>query len=161
WEVVAHAQRSPRHRRRNRYQDCSTDRPAHRCGPVATLGHRSHRRRRRRDRPNRRGRRLTVPGAILTDTPAPYLRILGPHAPAAQFPPGALGAGTVSVGARGDRRDWEPANRPDKGSRLPFTFFAIRAASSAGSPVTKVLEARLPGPHEGDQGYDAGRLAGL
>lgn len=88
-------------------------------------------------------------------------RVLGPDATVAAFPLGGIGTGNVSVGARGDLRDWELANRPDKGARLPFTFFAIRAARQGTEPVTKVLESRLPGPHEGDQGYDAGRLAGL
>jgi D-arabinan exo beta-(1,2)-arabinofuranosidase (non-reducing end) len=88
-------------------------------------------------------------------------RALGPDATTAAFPLGGIGTGNVSVGARGDLRDWELANRPDKGARLPFTFFAIRTAGSGADPVTKVLESRLPGPHEGDQGYDAGRLAGL
>ncbi|GIH19469.1 GH116 family glycosyl-hydrolase [Rugosimonospora africana] len=88
-------------------------------------------------------------------------RLLGPDATVAAFPLGGIGTGNVSVGARGDLRDWELANRPDKGARLPFTFFAIRTAREGAEPVTKVLESRLPGPHEGDQGYDAGRLAGL
>src|SRR5689334_3558636 len=88
-------------------------------------------------------------------------RKFGAEATVAAFPLGGIGTGNVSVGARGDLRDWELANRPDKGSRLPFTFFAIRAAHPEREPVTKVLEARLAGPHEGDQGYDAGRLAGL
>lgn len=86
---------------------------------------------------------------------------LGPDAGAAAFPLGGIGTGNVSIGARGDLRDWELGNRPDKGARLPFTFFAIRSARAGREPVTKVLEGPLVGPHEGDQGYDAGRLAGL
>jgi len=88
-------------------------------------------------------------------------RVLGADATVAAFPLGGIGTGNVSVGARGDLRDWELANRPDKGARLPFSFFAIRTARAGAAPTTKVLESRLPGPHEGDQGYDAGRLAGL
>lgn len=88
-------------------------------------------------------------------------RVLGPDATVAAFPLGGIGTGNVSVGTRGDLRDWELANRPDKGVRLPFTFFAIRAGRPGIEAVTKVLESQLPGPHEGDQGYDAGRLAGL
>ncbi|MEV4810894.1 GH116 family glycosyl-hydrolase [Micromonospora avicenniae] len=89
------------------------------------------------------------------------MRIFGPDATVAAFPLGGIGTGNVSVGARGDLRDWELANRPDKGAQLPFSFFAIHAARAGHPPVTKVLEARLPGPHEGDQGYYAGALAGL
>jgi uncharacterized protein (DUF608 family) len=88
-------------------------------------------------------------------------RVLGPDARVAAFPLGGIGTGNVSVGARGDLRDWELVNRPAKGTRLPFTFFAIRSARPGREPVTKVLEGPLTGPHEGDQGYDAGRLAGL
>ncbi|GIH05416.1 hypothetical protein Rhe02_34830 [Rhizocola hellebori] len=86
---------------------------------------------------------------------------LKPDAQAAAFPLGGIGTGNVSIGARGELRDWELANRPAKGARLPFTFFAIRAEPVGGKAVTRVLESRLTGPHEGDQGYDAGRLAGL
>lgn len=78
----------------------------------------------------------------------------------AAFPLGGVGTGNVSIGSRGELRDWELTNRPDKGATLPFTCFAIRAATST-SAVTRILEGRLPAPHEGDQGYDAGRLAGL
>src|SRR3954463_2970584 len=87
-------------------------------------------------------------------------RELGPEARVAAFPLGGIGTGNVSLGSRGEFRDWELANRPDKGTRLPFTFFPIHAAT-AGERVTRILEGPLPGPHEGDQGYDAGRLAGL
>lgn len=92
---------------------------------------------------------------------SPATRGLGPEASVAAFPLGGIGTGNVSIGARGDLRDWELANRPAMGARLPFSFFAIRAAPAGGDPVTKVLESRLTGPHEGDQGYYAGQLAGL
>ena len=87
--------------------------------------------------------------------------MLGPDARVAAFPLGGIGTGNVSVGARGELRDWELVNRPAKGTRLPFTFFAIRVGPARTPPVTKVLEGPLTGPHEGDQGYDAGQLAGL
>ncbi|WP_238010586.1 GH116 family glycosyl hydrolase [Dactylosporangium sp. AC04546] len=82
-------------------------------------------------------------------------------ATAAAFPLGGIGTGNVSIGARGELRDWELANAPGKGSHLPFTFFAIRTARTGAEPVTRVLESRLVPPHTGDQGYYAGRLAGL
>ncbi|WP_034594047.1 GH116 family glycosyl-hydrolase [Hamadaea tsunoensis] len=89
------------------------------------------------------------------------MRELGPEATVAAFPLGGIGTGNVSIGARGELRDWELANRPDKGAHLPFSFFAIRAARAGAPPVTKVLESRLAGPHDGDQGHYAGSLAGL
>jgi len=88
-------------------------------------------------------------------------RVLDGGAAAAAFPLGGIGTGNVSVGARGELRDWELANAPDKGASLPFTFFAIRVAGEDREAVTRVLEGRLRPPHEGDQGYDAGKLAGL
>lgn len=97
---------------------------------------------------------------MTTNAAARAFRELGPEARVAAFPLGGIGTGNVSLGARGEFRDWELANRPDKGTLLPFTFFAIHASGQHGR-VTRILEGRLPGPHEGDQGYDAGRLAGL
>lgn len=87
--------------------------------------------------------------------------VLGPEATVAAFPLGGIGTGNVSIGSRGQFSDWELANRPDKGATLPFTFFAIHAHRDGGAPVTRVLESAIPGPHGGDQGYDAGRVAGL
>lgn len=87
---------------------------------------------------------------------------LGPDATAAAFPLGGIGTGNVSIGARGEFRDWELQNSPGKGNLLPFTFCAIDVRpAGGGEAVTKVLEARLPGPHEGEDGYGWGRVAGL
>ena len=47
-------------------------------------------------------------------------RWLPAGASAAAFPLGGIGTGNVSVGARGELRDWELANAPGKGTRLPF-----------------------------------------
>lgn len=88
-------------------------------------------------------------------------RDLGPGASVAAFPLGGIGTGNVSLGSRGELRDWEISNGPDKGSWLPFTFFAIRVQPDGGQPCAKVLEASLPGPHEGDSGYHIGKVAGL
>ncbi len=88
-------------------------------------------------------------------------RTLGPDATVAAFPLGGIGTGNVSVGARGELRDWEIGNHPDKGTWLPFTFFAIRAQPSGGDPVSRVLETRIQPPHEGDSGHHIGRVAGL
>ncbi|PZF56405.1 hypothetical protein DEI92_14920 [Curtobacterium sp. MCBD17_034] len=89
------------------------------------------------------------------------LRVHPANDTVAAFPLGGIGTGNVSVGARGEFRDWEIANHPDKGTWLPFTFFALRAAVPGRAAVTRVLESRLPGPHEGDSGYHIGKVAGL
>jgi non-lysosomal glucosylceramidase len=80
---------------------------------------------------------------------------------AAAFPLGGIGTGNVSLGSRGELRDWELANQPAKGARMPFSFFAIDARGEAVEPVTRVLQSRLLPPHEADQGYYAGDVGGL
>ncbi len=90
---------------------------------------------------------------------------LDQQATVAAFPLGGIGTGNVSIGARGDFRDWELQNCPGKGNRLPFTFCTIDVrppgSTDPGAAVTKVLEGRFAGPHEGDSGYPWGVVAGL
>lgn len=111
---------------------------------------------------------LRVDDATSPGRPAPVRhrtwsgpRTYGPEAAAAAFPLGGIGTGNVSVGARGELRDWEIANHADKGHWLPFTFFAIRAQPADGEAVTRVLESRIRPPHEGDSGHHIGKVAGL
>jgi uncharacterized protein (DUF608 family) len=82
-------------------------------------------------------------------------------APVAAFPLGGIGTGNVSIGARGQLRDWELENHPDKGRTLPYTFFAIHCGTDHAAGVTRVLESRLTGPHDLDEGYPSSRVAGL
>lgn len=85
-----------------------------------------------------------------------------PHtAERAAFPLGGIGTGNVSLGARGELRDWELENHPDKGRWNPYTFFAIHAAPIGGGTVTRVLEARPTGRHDLDAGYGFDRVMGL
>ncbi len=80
---------------------------------------------------------------------------------AVAFPLGGIGTGNVSIGARGEFRDWEIFNRPAKGNHLPYMFFAIRARQEGGEAVTRVLESKIHPPHTGATGYAAVKLAGL
>ena len=95
-------------------------------------------------------------------TPAlTHSRTYPASASALAFPLGGIGTGNVSLGARGELRDWEIFNRPAKGNALPNTFFALWARAGEGTPVAKVLEAPLPAPHIGSHGYHPLTAAGL
>ena len=52
------------------------------------------------------------------------------------LPLGGIGTGTVSLGGRGDLRDWEIVNRPAKGFSPKNAFFALwtRPIGESGSP---------------------------
>jgi uncharacterized protein (DUF608 family) len=77
------------------------------------------------------------------------------------FPLGGIGTGTVSLGGRGELRDWEIFNRPGKGFALPFTFFAIYANQEGGMPVARTLERRLLPPYTGAFGLPQNQQAGV
>ena len=64
------------------------------------------------------------------------------------FPLGGIGTGTVSLGGRGQLRDWEIFNRPDKGNELSYAFPAIWAKVGESEPVVRVLESRIQPPYE-------------
>ena len=59
-----------------------------------------------------------------------------PHtATAAAFPLGGIGTGNISLGARGELRDWEIFNRPNLNGMLDFTFPLIWAKEKGKDPV--------------------------
>ncbi len=85
-----------------------------------------------------------------------------PHtASAAAFPLGGIGTGNVSLGARGEFRDWEIFNRPAKGQMLPNTFFALWVQQPGDKAITRVIEAPLQPPFLGSHGYHPASAAGL
>src|SRR6185436_2773098 len=93
-------------------------------------------------------------------------RFTGPALAQIAFPLGGIGTGTVSLGGRGDLRDWEIYNRPSKGHRLSNTFFAVWARPAGGkeAPVARILERRWlpPFDHKGDGYYrNSGNVARL
>jgi non-lysosomal glucosylceramidase len=77
------------------------------------------------------------------------------------FPLGGIGTGNVSIGGRGQLRDWEIFNHADKGVTLPNTFFALRAQIGLQEPVIRVLEGALLAPHRESHGYHPSTSAGL
>src|ERR1700687_3228320 len=59
------------------------------------------------------------------------------------FPLGGVAAGSISLGGRGQLRDWEIFNKPDKGRSPTYAFASIWAQVGSRKPVAHVLEARL------------------
>src|SRR5438876_8942132 len=76
------------------------------------------------------------------------------------FPLGGVGAGSISLGGRGQLRDWEIYNRPDKGRSPPYAFPSIWVQSGNDKPQALVLEARIQPPYEGQSGLGFRNVAG-
>ena len=91
----------------------------------------------------------------------PHKRTFDSDATAVAFPLGGIGTGNISIGARGDLRDWEIFNAPNKGFRMPNTFFALWARERHKPSVCKVIEGPLPAPHTLSHGYHPSMAAGL
>lgn len=76
------------------------------------------------------------------------------------FPLGGVGAGSISLGGRGQLRDWEIFNRPEKGKSPAYAFPSIWVRNG-GEPVARVLEARIQPPYEGPSGLGSNNVPGL
>lgn len=79
----------------------------------------------------------------------------------AKFPLGGIGTGNISVGARGELRDWEIFNWPGKGQFVPFSFFAIWTKEEGKEPVSRILESKIRPPYYKSHGFLNGELAGI
>lgn len=77
------------------------------------------------------------------------------------FPIGGIGTGTVSLGGRGQLRDWEIFNRPAKGKGLMYTFPAIYARTESGDTIVRVLESQLQPPFINAGGLPPHEVPGL
>jgi len=77
------------------------------------------------------------------------------------FPLGGVTAGAISLGGRGQLRDWEIFNRSEKGKSPQYAFPAIWAQAGDAPPVARVLEARILPPFEGHDGLGAQNAPGL
>lgn len=77
------------------------------------------------------------------------------------LPLGGIGTGTVSLGGRGDLRDWEIMNRPAKGftpsgGRAMVPSFVLNVKTAGSDPVTRLCEGPLElSEYEGSSGSPA------
>ncbi|HEV2352034.1 MAG TPA: GH116 family glycosyl-hydrolase [Terriglobia bacterium] len=85
----------------------------------------------------------------------------GRHLKMIGFPLGGIGTGVISLGGRGQLRDWEIFNRPDTGNFPEYCFPAIWAQSGSGKPVARILESRIQYPYEGADGLGARNAPGM
>lgn len=69
------------------------------------------------------------------------------------FPLGGIGTGTVSLGGRGELRDWEIFNRPAKRRVLPFSFVALWVRPEGGEGALRVVEGPPQPPFRGWEGF--------
>ncbi len=76
------------------------------------------------------------------------------------FPLGGVAAGSISLGGRGQLRDWEIFNKPDKG-RTPSYAFASIFVDDGRRRMARVLEARHLPPFHGQDGLGARNVPGL
>lgn len=111
-----------------------------------------------------------APGTALADAsmsgsavvPAGYPRkYTGPQLAMIAFPLGGVGAGSISLGGRGQLRDWEIFNRSDKGNSPDYALPSIWAQVQGQKPVAMVLESRLLTPYEGQDGLGSRNAPGL
>jgi uncharacterized protein (DUF608 family) len=87
----------------------------------------------------------------------PVLRRYGADALARiALPVGGIGTGTLSLGGRGDLRDWEIVNRPAKGFAPRPAFLALRTQTAAGRVEARALEGPIDAAqYEGSSGATA------
>lgn len=91
----------------------------------------------------------------------PQRRFTGRQLTEIAFPIGGIGTGTISLGGRGNLRDFEIFNKPAKGNIIPFTFFALWAKPEGGEPVAKILEGKVPPPYRSGFGEPQNQLQGV
>lgn len=107
----------------------------------------------------------SVPATTTTSPAAPeiaYPRVFsGRQLRMIAFPLGGVAAGAVSLGGRGQLRDWEIFNKPDKGAAPSYAFPSIWAKAGSGKPVARVLESRIQPPYEGASGLGSDNAPGL
>ncbi len=100
----------------------------------------------------------TRTGAIDTAYPRIYK---GRQLAMLAFPLGGVGSGSISLGGRGQLRDWEVFNKPNKGSAPQYCFASVWAHVGNRKPVASIIEAALVPPYEGSSGLGTNNVPGL
>jgi uncharacterized protein (DUF608 family) len=103
----------------------------------------------------------TAPAAPAPSEIAYPRSFTGRRLTAIAFPLGGVCAGSISLGGRGQLRDWEIFNRPDKGNNPTYAFPAIWVQSGKRQPIARVLESRLQPPFVGSSGLGSNNAPGL
>ncbi|MCL2527258.1 MAG: non-lysosomal glucosylceramidase [Defluviitaleaceae bacterium] len=83
------------------------------------------------------------------------------NASAARFLLGGIGTGNISLDQNVRLCDFELFNKPNKGHRSPYTFFAIRTESPSGKIHAKALESQLAPPFDHSHGAFSVELGGM
>ena len=102
--------------------------------------------------------------ALVDDLAWPSLRVYDrDHLARIALPLGGIGTGTVSLGGRGDLRDWEVMNRPGKGFVPVFggaaPFLALFAQQGTTPTVCRLLEGPVDASaYEGSHGAPGANL---
>ncbi len=110
---------------------------------------------------------LPAAGAVQAQPQASRLSIewprvfRGPALATIAMPLGGVAAGSISLGGRGQLRDWEIFNRPDKGNQPAFAFASIRVETPGRRPVARIAEARILPPFEGAAGLGSNNVPGM
>ncbi len=100
------------------------------------------------------------PSAVLRAS-GPQRRFSGDQLQEIAFPLGGIGTGCISLGGRGNLRDIEIFNKPNKNTWLPFTFFALHVRPVEGGGMARILEGRLRPPYRNGFGEPQAQLQGL
>src|ERR1700685_3742845 len=101
-------------------------------------------------------------GSVAQPRAADYPRVYtGENLKMIAFPLGGVAAGSLSLGGRGQLRDWEIFNKPNKGFSPNYAFPAIWARAGNAKAVARVLEARILTPYEGKRGLGSNNAPGL
>src|SRR5579863_1223186 len=101
---------------------------------------------------------VAQPRSPVTDYPRVYS---GDQLKMIAFPLGGVGAGSLSLGGRGQLRDWEIFNKPNKGFSPAYALPAIWIQTGNSKPIARVLEARILPPYEGQDGLGSNNSPGL